>query len=131
MARREDVPNATYPKAWTPLPLDRRFTATEYELLAAGFISESMDDHWDIYLEEDTLYFHRSWTGICIFRVRLEKAADEYAIADAAIGDYPWAKPSDPYVADLEGVIDLVLLRKPNPILRSLAEAKTKTRRRI
>lgn len=120
MARREDVPSPTFPMAWIPLPFERHFTATEYELLVAGSISESMDDHWDIYLEGDTLYFHRSWTGICIFKVRLGKAADEYAIAEAAIGNYPWSNPVEPHVAVLEGVIDFVLLRKPHPILTAL-----------
>jgi len=106
-----------YPKIWTPLPLDRRFAAEEYDLIAAGFVSESMDDHWNILFKDDTLYLYRSWTGACMFRVRFVKTGDEFAVAEAAIGISPFADHVD-HRAMLSDVIDFVLLRKPTPVSR-------------
>jgi len=42
-----------------------------------------MDDKWAIFLEDDWLYFHRSWTGVCIYMLRLESIEDGYRIAEA------------------------------------------------
>ena len=48
-----------------------------------------MDDKWFFYLEKDWLYIHRSWTGFCIFQVRLERFEDGYQIAEAWVNDDP------------------------------------------
>ena len=39
-----------------------------------GMIPEVMEDKWFIYWKDDALFFHRSWTGFCIYVVRF--AAD-------------------------------------------------------
>ena len=31
-----------------------------------------MDDSWFIYSEDGWIYFHRSWTGVCIFALKLD-----------------------------------------------------------
>jgi hypothetical protein len=42
-----------------------------------------MDQKWFIYMEDDTLWFHRSWTGLCIYEVKFLKAGDKYNIKEA------------------------------------------------
>jgi hypothetical protein len=42
-----------------------------------------MDDRWFIFFESDWLYFHRSWTGDCIFAVRLGPSPIGVRIIDA------------------------------------------------
>ncbi len=37
--------------------------------LRRGHIPQEMEDKWFWYMEGDTLYAHRSWTGFCIYRV--------------------------------------------------------------
>jgi hypothetical protein len=32
-----------------------------------------MEDHWRIFFRDPWLYFVRSWTGFCIYKLRLEK----------------------------------------------------------
>jgi len=32
-----------------------------------GLVPEEIEDKWFIYWEDDTLFFHRSWTGNCIY----------------------------------------------------------------
>lgn len=65
------------------LPYNKSFNAQEYELLSYGFIPDSMEDKWFIYLENDVIYFHRSWTGICVFQIYLEKTFDGCQIKEA------------------------------------------------
>ena len=62
-----------------PIPAKRQalylalnFTADEAQGIRRGCIPRDMDDKWSIFVEDDWLYFHRSWTGLCIFAVRLE-----------------------------------------------------------
>ena len=33
------------------------------------------EDKWFIYWENDTLFFHRSWTGVCVYIVRFTSPA--------------------------------------------------------
>jgi hypothetical protein len=48
-----------------------------------------MEDKWFVYLEEDCLYFHRSWTGTCIYMVRLREVSGGYAVAESWVNRDP------------------------------------------
>lgn len=48
------------------------FDDSEGEQLRNGYIPTSMDDKWFMFHEQGWLYFHRSWTGHCIFAMRLD-----------------------------------------------------------
>ena len=43
------------------------YTAEEFALIQQGLIPEAMEDKWFIYFDEPNLFFHRSWTGDCIY----------------------------------------------------------------
>lgn len=77
------------PELKTQLQVEEIFTLGEYKYLTWGFIPVSMDDKWFIYLEDDWLYIHRSSTGFCIFKVRLESFEEGYQIAEAWVNDDP------------------------------------------
>ena len=47
----------------------RSFTPEQMECLRRGNIPQEMEDKWFWYMEGNTLYAHRSWTGTCIFIV--------------------------------------------------------------
>lgn len=47
--------------------LDMQLNEAEYLQLRAGSIPEEMEDKWFFYHEEDRVFFHRSWTGYCIY----------------------------------------------------------------
>lgn len=53
------------------LSLDRLFSQAEIDSIKLGFAPREMQDKWFIYFENDVLYFHRSWTGYCIYQVSL------------------------------------------------------------
>lgn len=83
-ATRQSWPNAQLlPQQREPLSLERKFTEQEYELISRGLIPEAMEDKWFIFLEGDGLYFHRSWTGFCIYQLTLKKQGALYQVVEA------------------------------------------------
>ena len=49
--------------------LRRPFTAQQMAALRRGNVPQDMGDKWFWFMEGDTLYAHRSWTGYCIYRI--------------------------------------------------------------
>lgn len=47
--------------------LEREFSTDEIESLRIGIIPQNMDDRWFCYMEGNNLFWHRSWTGCCVF----------------------------------------------------------------
>jgi hypothetical protein len=56
----------------------QEFTSEEYAKLQLGVIPEQMEDKWFIYFSNNKLYFHRSWTGFCIYLVDIEAVEDGF-----------------------------------------------------
>ena len=74
---------------WRTIPLpeermsykmDRAFTHTEMSYITMGEEVNSQSDRWFIYWEENSLYFHRSQSGYCIFVVHFKKDDSLYRI---------------------------------------------------
>jgi ribA/ribD-fused uncharacterized protein len=101
------------PEARTRLTIERTFSPKEYERVRRGVIPQEMEDKWFIFLEDDWLYFHRSWTGFCIYQVRLEPVADGYRVAEVWVNRDPeqYTQTEDSQdVSSLHRLIDAVLL---------------------
>ena len=77
------------PESKARLQIDRTYSPEEYENIKFGFIPRVMEDKWFIYIDEDWMHLHRSWTGFCIYQVRLERIDDEYMIAEASVNRDP------------------------------------------
>lgn len=84
-ATRRSWTNQPLPEKRSRLALRREFTGQEFEALRRGLIPEAMEDRWFIFLEGDILYFHRSWTGYCIYQLSLRKEDAGYAVAEALV----------------------------------------------
>lgn len=97
------------------LQLERSFSLREYDRLRYGYVPQEMEDKWFIFLEDNWLNFHRSWTGICIYRVRLDRVKDRYECLEAWANRDPreYSMTNDAYDASLlEFLIDSDLLHK-------------------
>jgi len=66
---------------WLVLPVPRRrqtvevghrFTHDEFAQIQFGSWPDMMEDKWFAFYEEPYLYLHRSWTGLLMYRIRLE-----------------------------------------------------------
>jgi hypothetical protein len=62
----------------TRLILDCNFSETQFQKISRGLIPLGMEDKWFIFLEDNTLYFHRSWTGECIYQITFSKEQNKY-----------------------------------------------------
>lgn len=72
------------------VPYAARFSYEEYDRIARGLVPEVMEDKWFIFLEDDMLYLHRSWTGQGVFKVdfKVEEAGVSVAAAVMTPGGY-------------------------------------------
>jgi hypothetical protein len=77
------------PAARSRLALRHVFTKQEYEQISFGLIPLAMEDKWFIFLESGSLYFHRSWTGSCIYELRLVASGEGYVVAEAWVNRDP------------------------------------------
>lgn len=71
------------------LTFQMRFSAGEFARLKRGFIPDGMDDHWFVFFEKDWLNCHRSWTGFCIYRLRLQPDGECYRVAETWVNRDP------------------------------------------
>ena len=71
------------PRLRVQIPFERSFTQDEFLHLKQGIETQSMEERWHIFFEDPWLHFVRSWTGFCVYKVRLEKRGEVYRIAGA------------------------------------------------
>jgi len=101
--------------------VERVYAAAEAERIRFGSLPWQMEDKWFIFFEDGKLYFHRSWTGLCMFVMHFREDGDalvahrldinqEHADADSEAlafylieallldrpGDMPGAEPGNP-----------------------------------
>lgn len=95
--------------------LDREFSDDEILLIQRGFLPEKMEDKWFIYWQDDTLFFHRSWTGYCIYVAHFQCIEGEWRLIGAEANRNPeqYHLSSDHQEAKMiDYLIDLLLLRR-------------------
>ena len=100
------------------LEMERSFDAAEWEAMRQGHVPEEMEDKWFIYESRGWLSFHRSWTGICIYRLRLRKRGAGAEIVEAWVnrkGD-EYSCVDDRHDAEIVSwLIDMLLLKRDAP----------------
>ena len=97
------------------IPLNRSFSLSEIERMRAGLVPEQMEDKWFIYWHNDTLFFHRSWTGFCVYVVRFAKQDECYRMVEADVNRDPeqYRETSDARDAKMISyLIDVLLLHQ-------------------
>ena len=108
-----ELPN---PSEVCDLGLNAEYGDLEFRLISKGYLSQSMDEKWDIVYEEPWLHFHRSWTGRGVYGLRFQYA-DQRAVV---IESWVVRGGAEGYTEDLLSfhrdlvrfLIDAILLRK-------------------
>lgn len=54
------------------MAVEWRLDKEAYKRLQLGHVAHEMEDKWNIYMEDDMVHFHRSWTGLELFRFTVE-----------------------------------------------------------
>jgi len=112
-ARKSDRRVQALPRKFTTIKLGRTFAPTEMLRIQAGLVPREMEEKWFIYWEANTLFFHRSWTGACIYVVRFAQEGDSFHMVQADVNRDPeqYKEKSDSYDAELISyLIDVLLL---------------------
>ena len=84
-ALKSDWKTRRMPRAHAKIDLDIPLTTEEFELLALGHIPQAMEDHWFSYFDGESLNLHRSWTGVCVYRVHVARRAEGYVLTGATV----------------------------------------------
>ncbi len=118
IAKPTDWKTEPIPSQHTTIPLDRAFSPKEMEDIRRGVIPQQMEDKWFIYWEDNKLFFHRSWTGFCIYVVYFKEVDGTYKIFKADVNRNPEQYKETDDHTDAQIVtylIDLLLLHKDVP----------------
>jgi len=126
------------------LSLNHTFTQSEMDYIRNGVIPGQMEDKWFIYFADDALYFHRSWTGFCIYIARLAQLAQpaQSAASTQTPGEQTWQLIFAEINADetqhilqepryeasmIYYLIDVLLLQRPGAYPESKSEPETQS----
>ena len=66
-----------------PLCYRASFDAAELARLREGLVPRAREDKWFVYYHEPHLFFHRSWTGMPVYRVELRPTPAGAEVAEA------------------------------------------------
>ncbi len=58
-------------------------------MIRRGVIPAQMEDKWFIYWDDGELFFHRSWTGCCVYVVKFQTDNDGYKAVEARVNRDP------------------------------------------
>jgi hypothetical protein len=116
VATRSSWKTLSPPKSCEPSRFEGTFSDGEYQLIRKGVIPKAMEDKWFIFLEIDSLHFHRSWTGAEIYCIRLQQAGDVWRVSDSWVNRDPEQYRGSDLAYErelLRFIIDGLMLRKP------------------
>lgn len=109
---RSDHTSRPMARARRAIDLRLSFTPADYSRMCHGFQPSAMEDRWFIYEEGGVFYFHRSWSGRCIFTVRFEKRGVRYVSAETWASAEDGPQDDDTAKKTIREVIDRALLGK-------------------
>ena len=114
-AKQTDWQRIELPSKRRTIRLSRTFSPHEMQRIQMGLVPEQMEDKWFIYWQDDALYFHRSWTGYCVYVVRFEINDDSCHMFEADLNRDPeqYSETSDVHdAAMISYLIDVLLLQQ-------------------
>jgi hypothetical protein len=115
VAKKADWKTNPLPAKRIKLTFERVFSKEERDRIKAGLLPKEMEDKWFIYFENHTLFFHRSWTGNCIYQVHFAENESEFCVLSVDVNRDPEQYREGNNEIDLQmlnGLIDSHLLRK-------------------
>ncbi len=92
------------------------FTETEAKAMKRGFIPHEMEEKWFVCFHDGWLLFYRSWTGFCIYGLRLDTTPEGMQVSESWVN----RDPEEYRGTDIEDdrklvrhLIDELLLHRP------------------
>ncbi len=121
--------NEPLPEARTRIAYARGFDSDEHARVTRGLVPRETEDKWFVYHQAPWLYFHRGWTGICIYAVRLRPECEGSAVEEAWVNRAPeqYRETDDAHdAAILSFLVERLLLGRsvPFPVRAHVDPAK-------
>ena len=113
VATSKDWKTKPLPKKRSLIPADRQLTSGEMNRIKRGFIPTVMEEKWFIFFKRNRLYFHRSWTGYCVFVAHFKRRQEGFVLhlIEANRNRRQYTEQDDDYDAKLvSDIIDNFLL---------------------
>jgi hypothetical protein len=98
-----------------PIRCSLSFSDDEFQRLQSGLIPAAMEDKWFIYYDEPFLFFHRSWTGEPVYRVRFAVRGERACVDEALLSANLRAEDGHHDTLLLDFLISNLLLGKDKP----------------
>ena len=114
-AKLNDWKTEPLPSQRTTISINRTFSEKEMQRIRRGLVPEQMEDKWFIYWKDDALFFHRSWTGSCIYVVHFVTENGSWKMIEAEVNRNPkqyTEKSDEKDVEIISYLIDVLLLHK-------------------
>ncbi|MGE7414937.1 hypothetical protein [Methylobacterium tarhaniae] len=100
----------------TAIPFEATYSLQEFARIRRGLVPSAMEDKWFIYLEQNELSAHRSWTGKAVFKLAFVQDTDVVRVVAAECASDVCAARGAAYEAELLGfLIDNLLLGRSTP----------------
>ncbi len=114
-AKPTDWTTESLPPRRVSILLDRTYSLEEMARIRKGLVPEQMEDKWFIYWKDGALFFHRSWTGFCIYIVHFAAEGDGWKMFQADVNRDPeqYTETSDEKdTATIYYLVDVLLLHR-------------------
>lgn len=114
-AKPTDWTTESLPPQRVSILLDRTYSLEEMARIRKGLVPEQMEDKWFIYWKDGALFFHRSWTGFCIYIVHFAAEGDGFKLRQADVNRDPeqYKETSDERDAEMISyLVDVLLLHR-------------------
>ncbi|MBC9914983.1 hypothetical protein [Chitinophaga varians] len=113
-ARKQEIA-ASFPDTFDTNRLDIEISINEFGLFEKGFFARDMDEKWDIFVLDNILYFARSWTGLCVYRIFTQRLTSSVILSEFHLNrSVVQQNDFDPgfYTALLKKVLQMYLTRE-------------------
>lgn len=77
------------PDARAVLGYEAHFDDSQTEQICEGLVPEAMEQKWFIFAESGWVYFHRSWTGVLIYAIKLDGTPSGVRVVESWVNRDP------------------------------------------
>lgn len=92
MIKKSDWKTLDMPNETEQFAIEMQLTSAQIGFLKEGYLVKSMDSKWFAYCEENVLYLHRSWSGVCVYKVELSTDGKLQVTMNKNAAQYPNSK---------------------------------------
>ena len=66
--KKQEIANS-FPNQFETSTLNLEISTSEFQVFEKGIYARSMDEKWNVFVLDDIIYFARSWTNNCIYKI--------------------------------------------------------------